>query len=214
MDGSATTADEASAAPAPIRLYALGGGEAPPDLGADLLCLGRLPEEASQKIWQVLAPSLVDTISKETEQLLDLFCAAYRVSEDDLGRALKACRFLIREAAQRDVPAAALADDLDRLCPGAPLVKEVVLAGYEPAKQHLRHEILKAAIADHGKLLTGVRWRVDAIQVSERGAGLKQPVALLTLHYREGAEAGRVTLQVLPDMMGELHGACDKILRG
>jgi hypothetical protein len=37
-------------------------------------------------------------------------------------------------------------------------------------------------------------------------------VAMLTLLYREGAESARITLQVLPDMMGELRGVCDKVL--
>src|SRR5262249_22831116 len=46
MESSVATAD---------RLYSLGGGEAPPGLGADLLCLLKLPAEALQKIWQVLA---------------------------------------------------------------------------------------------------------------------------------------------------------------
>jgi hypothetical protein len=212
MDGLATTADPTKVAPPPPRLYCLGGGEAPPDLGADLLRLARLPAEALQKIWQVLAPSLAETLAKETEQLLDLFCAAYRVDEDDLGHAVKACRFVIREAAQRDVPAGAVAEDLDRLCPGELLVKELVLAGYEPARAQIRHEIVKAAVADHGKLLVGVKWRLDAIQASERGARLGTPVAMLTLDYLEGAERGRVTLQVLPDMMLELRDVCGKAL--
>jgi hypothetical protein len=210
MDGLA--ASVSPPAPAPVRLYCLGGGEAPSDLGADLRRLVRLPVEALQKLWQVLAPSLAESIAKETEQLLDLFCAAYKLDEEDLARALKACRFVIREAAQRDVPAEAVAEDLDRLCPGDPLLKELVLAGYEPARAQIRHEIVKAAVADHGKLLVGIKWRVDAIQASEQGAKLGMPVALLTLHYLEGAEAGRVTLQVLPDMMGELRQVCEKVL--
>jgi hypothetical protein len=209
MDGSASANP---AAAAPLRLYCLGGGEAPPDLGAHLLRLRRLPAEALQKIWQVLAPSMAERIAPETEQLLDVFCAAYKVDEDDLAQAVKACRFLVREAAQRDVPAAALAEDFDRICPDDPLVKELVLAGYEAAKAQIRHEIAKAAVADHGKLLVGIHWRVDAIQASERGVQLRVPVALLTLHYREGTETGRVTLQVLPDMMGELRGVCEKVL--
>jgi hypothetical protein len=210
MDGSAASASRGG--PSPLRLYGLGGNEAPPDLGADLLRLLRLPAEALQKIWQVLAPSLAEPIARETEQLLDVFCAAYKVDDEDLARVLKGCRFLIREAAQRDVPAAALADDLDRLCPDDPLVKEIVLAGYEPAKEALRHEIVKAAVADHGKLLLGVKWRLDTIQASERGAKLRMPVAMLTLLYRDGMEMGHVTLQVLPDMMGELKTVCEKVL--
>jgi hypothetical protein len=199
-------------APPPLRLYCLGGGEAPPDLGADLLRLSRFPVEALQKIWQVLAPSLAEKLSPETEQLLDVFCSAYRVDDMELGRAIKACRFLIREAAGRDVPAGALAADLERLCPDEPLLEELVLAGYEPAKAHLRREMVKAAVADHGKLLTGVSWRVDAIQTSERGAKLGTPVAMLTLHYLKGAKTGRVTFQVLPDVMGELKQVCEKVL--
>jgi hypothetical protein len=212
MDGSAATADGAAITPAPIRLYSLGGGEGPPDLGADLLRMLRLPAEALQKIWQVLAPSLAETITKETEQLLDVFCAAYKLDEDDLGRVVKACRFVIREAAQRDVPVEAVAEDLDRLCPGDPLVKELVLAGYGPAKERIRHEIVKTALADHGKLLVGLHWRLDAIQASERGTRLGTPVALLTLHYLEGDQKGRITLQVLPDMMGELKQVCERVL--
>jgi hypothetical protein len=212
MEGSSTTVGAARKAEERPRLYCLGGGEAPPELGVDLLRLLRLPKEALEKLWQVLAPSLADSIAKETEELLDVFCAAYHVDPDDFGRAIRACRFVIREAAQRDVPAAAVAEDLERVCPGDALVKELLLAGYLPAKERIRHEIVKAAVSDHGKLLVGVKWRLDAIQTSERGAQLKMPVALLTLHYREGGEAGRVTLQVLPDMMGQLKNVCEKVL--
>lgn len=194
-------------------LESLGGGEAPTELAADLSILTRLPAEALQKLWQVLPPMLADAISKEAEQLLDLFCVAYKVNEDDLGRALRACRFVIREACQRNVPAAGLARDLDGLCPGEPLVKELVLAGYEPAKEALRREMLHAAIADHGKLLVDVKWRLDSVLASERGTQLQVPVALLTLHFQEGRDTGRVTLQVLPDMMGQLRVICDQMLK-
>ena len=206
MDGSAASVS------APVRLYCLGGGEAPPDLGADLLRLLRLPAEALQKLWQVLAPSLAETLAPETEQLLDVFCAAYHVDDDELAAVIKACRFVIREAARLDVPAGALGEDLDRLCPGETLVKELVLAGYEPAREQIRREMIKSALTDHGKLLVALNWRVDAIQASERGMRLGMPVAMLTLHYREGPDTGRITMQVLPDMLGELRRVCDKIL--
>lgn len=211
MDSPTETAEGRARVQAP-RLYCLGGGEAPPDLAADLACLGRLPLEALQRIWQVLAPSLAEPIAPETEQLLDLFCAAYHADGELLARAIKGCRFAIREGAQRDVPGPALVDDLQKLCPDLPVVAELVLAGYDEAKEQLRHEIVKAALADHGKLLVRVSWRVDAIQASERGLGLRTPVAMLTLHFREGAESGRVTLQVLPDMMHELKDVCEKVL--
>jgi len=198
----------------PIRLLCLGGGEAPPELGADLVRLLRLPAEALQKLWQVLVPCLAETLSKETEQLLDVFCAAYKLDDNDLAQAIKACRFVIRGAARLDLPESAFAADLDRLCPTDPQVKEILLAGYAQAKDQLRRGILAAAVTDHGKLLVGVNWRLDAIQASEGGARLQMPVAMLTLHYVEGAQPGRVTFQVLPDMMGQLLGVCEQILKG
>ena len=195
-----------------VRLHCLGGGPAPPDLGADLSRLLRMPGEALEKLWQVLVPCLAETLTKETEQLLDVFCAAYKVDDDDLAQAVKACRFVIRGAARLDLPEAALAADLDQLCPAEPRVKEIVLAGYAPAKDQLRREILMAAVADHGKLLVGVSLRLDTINTSERGARLQLPVAVLTLHFKEGAGVGRVTLQVLPDMMDQLRNSFEQVL--
>jgi hypothetical protein len=196
----------------PIRLHCLGGAGAPPDLGADLMRLVAMPSEALEKLWQVLVPCLADTLSRDTEELLDVFCAAYRVDEDELARTVKACRFVIRGAARLDLPAGALAADLERLCPGNPRVKDIVLGGYAPAKEQLRREMLAAAIADHGKLLIGVSLRHDTINTSERGAKLQLPVAVLTLQYREGAEVGRVTLQMLPDMAEQLRRSLQEVL--
>lgn len=201
-----------SQAPANVALHCLAGEEAPPDIGADLRRLQGMPPEAIEKLWQVLAPSLAETLAPETSQLLDMFCAAYRIAEGDLARALKSCRFLIREAARLDVPADHFAADIEALCPDPPLIKEVLLAGFEQARGELRRAILRSSLADHGKLLVGAQWRVDTIQASERGAKLGMPVAMLTLHYREGAKAKRITLQVLPDMMLELKDICEQIL--
>lgn len=195
-----------------ISLHCLGGAECPPGVGDDLRRLSRLSPEALQKLWQVLAPSLADTLSPETGQLLDMFCAAYKVEDDDLARAVKACRFLIREAASLDVKTEAFAADLACLCPEDPLIREILLAGYEPAKARLREEMLRAALVDHGKLLVRAQWRSDAILSSERGKRLGMPVTMLTLHYRDGAETGRITLQVMPDMMQELKKICDETL--
>jgi hypothetical protein len=165
-----------------------------------------------EKLWQVLGPSLSEPITKDAEELLEVFCAAYHLDEESFGRAIKASRFVLREAAQRDVPSVAFAEDLGRLCPEDRLVSELLLAGYEPAKARLRHEIVKAAVADHGKLLVGVKWRLDAVQASEQGARLQMPVALFTLHYLEGREMGRFTVQILPDMVNELKTACENVL--
>src|SRR5262245_7259664 len=123
--------------PAPPRLHCLGRG-ASPEIGADLRRLAALPCEALARLWQVLWPTLPERIAPEAERLLDGFCAAHRIDRVDLARGIKACRFLVREAAAADLPAALFADDLRALCPDAPGVADALLANYEPAKTRIR----------------------------------------------------------------------------
>ncbi len=197
---------------APITLHSLGGGSGPPDLAGDLCRLLRLPPEGLGKLWQVLSPCLAEKIGPETEKLLDVYCSAYGISGDDLGRAIRAARFLIQAAAKLDVPAERFAEDLAALCPDARAVHEVLLAGYEPAKKQLRQAAAMAAIVGHGKLLTDVEWRLDLIQTSERGGAIRAPITMVTLHYVDGQEKGRVTLQALPDMIEKLGEMCQAVL--
>ena len=49
------------------------------------------------------------------------------------------------------------------------------------------------------------------MEASEQGNELHLPVAMLTLHYRDGDGTKRLTLQVLPDMLAELQGICAAI---
>lgn len=194
-------------------LHAAGGARPPPSLPGDLRRLAGMAPEALAHFWHALGPCLSDPTSEETAKTLDVFCAAYRVEEDDLARAIKACRYLVEGGARFDLPADRLADDIDVLCPESPEIKTLLLAGYEPIKAELRRAILASALSDHGKLLTGVQWRVDVVDSSERGARLGVPVVMLTLHYLEGAERRRITLQALPDMVGQLKGICEQVLR-
>ncbi len=196
----------------PIQLHALGGGAAPPDVAGDLRRLLRIAPEGLGKLWQVLGPCLSDKISPETEKLLDVYCSAYGVSDDDLGRAIKACRFLIQAAAKLDVPKERFGEDLARLCPDAPVIGEVLLAGYDAAKKQLRQGAALAAVLGHGKAVVNAEWRIDTIETSERGGRIRQSVTILTLHYREGGETGRITLQLLPDVLERLKAMCDAAL--
>src|SRR5262249_54133185 len=105
-----------------------------------------------------------------------------------------------------------LGEDLARLCPDDPLVKELVLAGYEPAREALRHEILRASVADHGKLLVEIRWRVGRIHASQGGGERGGRVAVLALYYPQGAEVGGVPLRARPDGGGRCGAAGEEIL--
>jgi hypothetical protein len=194
-----------------LPLYCLAGAVAPPALASDLLKLLTLPPEAATRFWQVLAPCLAEPVTRAAEEHLDLFCAAYGIPEDDLARAVKATRFLVREAVSRDVPSAAVGADLDALCPGAWQVREIVLGGYDEARTILRRDMLHAAIAEHGQLLVKVGWRRDQMLATERGK-IDAPLGVLTLHLREGAETQRLTVFALPDVVRALRAACDGLL--
>ncbi|MFT3768005.1 MAG: hypothetical protein QM820_21350 [Minicystis sp.] len=195
-----------------LKLHAFAGKDPPPDFESDFGRLSRLPPEALAKFWQVLGPCVAEPMTKETERLLDVFRSAYRISDEDLGRALKASRFLILSAAQQDLPAEKLAEDLDQICQDLPVIRELLLLGYEPIKGPLREGFKKAALLDHGNVLVGAQWRLDLVDSTEQGLRLQLPVAMLTLHYQHGTETGRITLQVLPDMMMQLKAICERVL--
>lgn len=127
-------------------------------------------------------------------------------------RALKACRFLLREASRADLDAAAFAADVDALSGCSEEIRAILLAGYDAAKGLLRREILRKSLLDHGRLLVGVDWRLDQVLASGHGANLGTPVGVLTLRYRDGERQERLTLHALPEVLRELRDACDRLL--
>ena len=197
--------------PPRARLACLGGGEAPPELARDIARLAGLPRTARERLWEALGPSLSEPLPAPVEQLLDGFCRRHEVPGDELARVLKACRFLIREASRIDLPRAAFAEDLAALG-AASEVQQVLLAGYERGKAAVRGELLHDALAAHGKVLTGVDWRVDTVAASTQGAKLQAPVVMLTLHYEDAGRRERITLQAVPGALEELRKVCDQLL--
>jgi len=191
-------------AEAPVRLRCLQGKPTPPDLASDLRALTRLPEAARAGLWSVLGPCLTEPLPAEAEGMLDAFCRTHRLQRDDLARPVKACRFLLREAASAAVPRATFVQDLRALCGGDDAIQQFLFAGYDAACKVVRQEVLQGTLADHGKLLVGIDWRLDSVQASNRGSRMRVPVALLTLRYREGDETRRITLQVLPETLRQL----------
>ncbi|WP_438044825.1 COMM domain-containing protein [Sorangium sp. So ce128] len=200
--------------PRGAELRCLGGAPPPPELTVDLRRLLELPEGARQRLWEALGPSLAEPVPAAVERLLDAFCRRHEVASDALARVLKACRFLIREASKLDLDRAALAADIAALAPGqdAEEIQAVLLAGYDQARALVRREIVRGALLDHGKLLTGIDWRIDTIATANRGAKIAAPVVVLTLSYQEGDLRSRITLQATPETLSELQRLCAQIL--
>jgi len=201
-----------------IPLFCLGGKAAPPEIAADLRVLSRLPERARARFWDALGPSLPSPLPAAAERALDAFARSFSIDEGELGRALKACRFLVREASARGLDAARFEDDLVRLAggalsPEAAVIAPILLSHYEAARSALRAGFVAETLEDHGAVLESVEWRVDAVISSSHGDGLDARFALITLGYREGGRKERLTLRVPPDKLEELRLACERMAR-
>ncbi|APR75283.1 Hypothetical protein A7982_00629 [Minicystis rosea] len=192
-----------------LTLHSLGGGAPPPEIAADLLRLLELPEGAQQHIWEALGPSLDEPIPNEVEALLTRFARRHDAETDALSRALKACRFLLRAAALFDLDRARFAEDLERLAGDAQAarVKARLLPGFDVAKAHVRASEVRRTLADHGRVVEGVDWRIERIEASNRAASLDERVAVVTLRCREGDRRERITLYLDESALAELTRA-------
>ncbi|EYF08878.1 Hypothetical protein CAP_2739 [Chondromyces apiculatus DSM 436] len=200
-----------------MRLHALGGEMAPPQIMADLRVVLELPARAKEHFWEALGPCLRDPLPPEMEAHLTRFCEAFGVPDADLGNAIRACRFLLREASLRDLSRGAFADDVARLsagaagAAGAEELSGLLLAGFEAAKKVVRGEVLAATLADHGKLVESIEWRTDMVSSSSRGDKIQIPVVWLTLGYREGERRDRISLQLTPEAVQSLKRVCERL---
>lgn len=195
----------------PSALLCLAGSPAPPEIEADLARVATLPQAARDNLWDVLLPSLEEPLPPAVERRLDDFCARHRVADEHLARALKACRFLLREAAKLDLDAASFASDVAKLASDSASL-DLLAAGYERAKLTVRRQILRAVLLEHGRVLTGVDWRLDTAVASSHGARMTAPIAILTLRHQEGDTAGRTTFHLPLTAVAELRAACEALL--
>ena len=195
-----------------VKLHCLGGRQAPVEIARDFLGLQRLPRSAQDGIWEALVHCLGDKVEEGSEAVLDRFCAAHGASGDVLALALKAARFFVRQAAARDLSAAVFAEDVMAVTEGDEALARTLAGGYEAAKNVLRAELMRQALADHGKVLERVDWRTDILASSSRGERFRMPYVTLTFTYREGEQQSRVSLQMPRETIGQLRALCDTIL--
>ncbi|MEP7124839.1 MAG: COMM domain-containing protein [Byssovorax sp.] len=200
--------------PSPVgpKLRSLGGEVPPATILRDAEQALELPPRIRQRFWDILGPCLAEPLPGSLESDLDRLCAEHALAPDALARALKACRFLVRNAAAHDLDARAFAEDLALLSGGSTQLADLLVPGYESARAVVRSELARAAIHDHGKVLEGVDWRIDVVTASSQAAKLRAPIAVITLHYREGSERERLTLQATPESLESLRDLCDRML--
>jgi len=199
--------DQLAEIPVAPRLRCLGGHQAPPEVGADLAMLKMLPLAARRQLYRVLGPCLAEPIPNTMDERIDEFCRELHVDAEVLARVLRASRFVLREASIADLSEADLAEDLATLGDTGEITN-VLSPGYEMVKKVVRAEVARGALADHGKVVERVAWRMDQVTSSSRGGNLNIPVGVLTLWYRDGERLEQVTVQFPPDAQQELRQMC------
>lgn len=196
-----------SSSEAGVRLHCMGGQAAPAEVLSDWQRLSVLPERARQSLWELVEASL-GQVDPALERRAEAFCQLYGVPGPDLQSSLRVCRFLLSRAAAINMPAPQMAEDLAALSQGQrPEVAALFLAHYEGAKAIVRRGLIERMILDHGKVLSGLDWRVDKIAASDRGVGMEAPVLVLTLRLRDGDREERSTFYMTPEAFLELKKA-------
>jgi hypothetical protein len=196
--------------PPPIRLQCFHGNPAPPPIVDGWKRFLRFPQQATTSFWSLLGPALMEPANPRNKDLAESFSREHRLGQEDVVAALRSCDLLLRQASALDLDAAAFQQDLAALSPGNPYGAEIILSQYDATKAELRRRIIQESLADHGKVLVGLDWRLDNVTASNLGAQLDTTVVLLTLRYRDGERIERITLQLTPEALKELKLFCDR----
>jgi hypothetical protein len=181
-------------------LRALGGKPAPLGLASDLERLGSFPPEALRDFWNALGPSLDEPITQEAEQALDAYCTRHALSDSDLAMVISSARFLVREAARRELSLADLKADLSDL------------VGYRVGLAHLSRGQAARSVTTHGRVIKQIDWRLERVIASNEASALDVLIARLTLATDGPDGATSTSLQLDMPTVLKLRATCDEIL--
>jgi hypothetical protein len=199
--------------PPEIKLNCCQGRPAPVPVVEGWRQFLRFPEQARKGFWGVLFPALLEPANPSNKQRIEAFSQEYSLEEENVLSAMRGCDFLTRQACALDMDTASFRQDLVALSEGDEQGAEVIVSQYDRTKADLRKAIIQESLADHGKVLVGIDWRVDNVTASDRGAKLDTTVVLLTLRYRDGTRLERITLQLTPEAIRELKSFSDRFSR-
>jgi hypothetical protein len=202
---------EGSSAEGP-RLRSFGDAPPPPGLADDLRLVSGFPPAAQAALWSVLGPCLTEPIPRAMNRRLDDFARVYGIDAGALARGLRGCRVLVRAAAFLDLPAALVVEDAMALAGDDAPVAAILLQGYDAAKAQIRVVAMRSALAEHGRVLEGVDWRVEQVLASSAGGRLRFPVTVITLRCRVDGRQERITVQASPEQLRELQILCDALI--
>jgi hypothetical protein len=163
-----------------------------------------LPPAALRSLWQLIGAALEHPDNPENRQLIEAYSQRYEANAANILGAVRACDFLLRQAATLNLEEAAFRADLVALSGGSPAGLELLLPRFVEVKQKLRERLLEDTLADHGNVLVAFDWRVDRVSVSSHGQMDDATVVYLNLRYRSGEERKQLALQLAPAALASL----------
>ncbi len=184
-----------------LRLRCLGGQPTPEDISEDAARVSKLSDAATQELWSVIEPCVLQPMSPVLEQRLTAFCQHFELAEADLGHTVRIVCFLLRHAAAIHLPRAQFAEDLEAMWPSQRALHAALLEPYEGVIHKLREGLLADALVKHGNVLVDIDWRVDRVIGAKPAPRIDLPVALVTLAYRKSSGDDRLTLQMTPEQL-------------
>lgn len=197
----------------PVGLRCLRGAPAPPDLAAGLATLLGLPASVLDSYAEVLEANLGSSIDDRAETFTKRYCRRHDIEPERLAPSVKACRFLFMRGVEAGTERHDFIADVESLLPPpeARLALARLVPVFDVAFPRLRRASAFLSVAEHGRVVRAVRWRLDVIKASDHGARIDVPVATITFQYQEGPNAGQASYQLLPEQAAELRRALDAI---
>ena len=177
-------------------LHCLSGAEATEQLLQGWQGLEGFSPQVAEGFWELLASFLQEPGHPAHNNLLEEFREANVLEGEILIGALETCDALITSAIVLNMKDTLLHEDAQVLAGENTQRCIDLVRSYASLRPALRQRSLDATLADHGKLLTGLDWRLDRVEASGRGTQLDANVLFLTLSYQEGEEAKKISLQL------------------
>ncbi|MEJ2039666.1 MAG: hypothetical protein P8X55_12155 [Desulfosarcinaceae bacterium] len=185
-----TETPEAGATPAGLNCFE---GQPPPAVVAEgWKQLAAIPKKSWESFWLLLAPVVMNPGSTANKDLVTLFCKEHDIAPESLLVAMGCCELLLKQAAalnlskeifRRDLAVLA-GDDSDELV-------HFVVQRFAGAMKGIRRQIFMESLSTHGKVMTGLDWRIDKVKHSSKGNHFDTDIVFLTVHFRRAGARAR-----------------------
>lgn len=177
---------------------------------AGMRMLLRLPRGAQSNLWHLISVGLEEPETPEHRQFAESYAMRFEANPAQLVGAVRACQFLLRQAAARKVELTEFLGDVQTLSGSDRAALELLAPHYLRVRTLLRLQLLENTLADHGNVLVGFDWRIDSVNVSNHGEFESVPVVFMNLAYRNGEETKKLSMQLSPSAIASLKAFLER----